>query len=140
MAVLLYATPDDLTEGEWVDPLPERPKALIRRASQLVDDACELDRYATDADEYPTDPRVRTAFRDAVCQQVSQWVEAKINPLAGATGQAPQIASQSTEGDSVTYASLPTVADIARQVDTLCSASLSILRAAGLASRTPRML
>ncbi|SLG40346.1 Uncharacterised protein [Mycobacteroides abscessus subsp. abscessus] len=139
MSMLIYATDADLLDG-WLTVLPDDAAALLRRASLLVDEAVRMDCYDTDAADAPTDPRVAAAFRDATCQQVVEWVAAGLDPDAGAVGQAPQVVSQSTEGDSVTYAPRPTPAEIAAATDYLCRASLLILRAAGLGSRVPRVL
>lgn len=140
MDLLSYATPDDLLSGEWLEAVPDNARALIRRASLLVDHATRFDRFDTDADERPVDAKIAAAFRDATCQQVAEWVTAGIDPNAGPTGQTPQVESQTTEGHSVKYSNLATLQDIAAATEHLCRASVLILRRRGLASLVPGML
>lgn len=139
MAVTVYANPTDLYG--WLGEIPADAEMQIRQASLLVAKETRFDHYPTDPDTgAPVEQRHIDAFRDATCQQVASWKAAKINPLAGPTGQAPQVASQSVDGGSISYTGLPSTQDITRATEELCQASRLILQLNGLGSRTPGLL
>ena len=137
MGILIFATPADLVSGDWLDDVPAKAGRLIRSASVLVTAATRLDRYDTDGAGLPSSPSVAGTFRDAVCQQVTEWVGAGIDPLKGGFGQAPRVASQSVTGGSVGYTGHASVEQIAKAATSLSDSALQILRNEGLASRVP---
>lgn len=107
----LYATESDLTD--WLAPtsLPADAAGLLRSASGLVRTETKTAQYATDADGYPTDTALRTAFREAVCAQAKFWSDHKINPSLGAAGVAPLAASKSIGGASIQYSTYVSTAE-----------------------------
>lgn len=140
MAVIVYATPADLVPG-WLPVEPPNALSLIRAASILARDETALARY--DADErtgLPTAPKIIAAFQDAVCQQVSAWAAAKVDPDAGIAGQEKEVASESVPGGSVTYRQTVTPEQRAALLENLCPLSRKILRSAGLMSKIPTVL
>lgn len=107
----LYATESDLTA--WLAPtsLPADAAGLLRSASGLVRTETKTAQYVTDADGYPTDTVLRTAFREAVCAQAKFWADHKINPSLGAAGVAPLAASKSIGGASIQYSTYVSTAE-----------------------------
>lgn len=107
----LYATTADLTAWLSPAPLPADAAGLLRSASGLVRSETKTAVYATDADGYPTDTALRTAFREAVCAQAKFWADHKINPSLGAAGVAPLAASKSIGGASIQYSTYVSTAE-----------------------------
>lgn len=138
MGILIFATAADLVAGDWLDDLPLNAGRLIRSASVLVSTATRLDVYDVTDDGLPSAPGTAAAFRDAVCQQVTEWAGAGIDPLKGGFGQAPKVSSQSVDGGSVGYTGYATVEQIAKAATSLSESARQILRNAGLASGIPR--
>lgn len=69
-----YATTADL--AAWPGAvLSSTSRGALAEASRAIDAALIGARYDTDPDGYPSDPRIRKAFRDAVCAQVAYWDE-----------------------------------------------------------------
>lgn len=139
MSIAVFATGQDLVAGDWLPEAPANAGSLIRSASVLVTDATRLDVFEVTGG-LPADPQIAEAFRDAVCQQVVVWSSSGIDPAKGEFGQAPQVASESVPGGSVTYTGLPKAEDRIKAAAELCAASKLILRNAGLRSGTPRLL
>lgn len=138
--MLAYAEPGDLVPV-WLDDEPKGAFRLIRAASALVREATLLARYDADpVTELPTSSRVAAAFRDATCSQVAMWANAKIDPDAGAAGQAPIVASQTVPGGSVTYATGQSQQQAAAAATKLHPGAWTILRNAGLLSAQPSLL
>lgn len=135
MDIPIYAEPADLVP--WLGSIPDDAHMQLLQASLLVNKETRFDRYEADANRLPTAVTVRNAFRDATCQQVAFWKAAKINPLGGNLGQAPQVSSQSVDGGSVSYTNLPTAEDIKKATGELCEPARTILKLNGLGSRTP---
>lgn len=76
MSARVYATASQLED--WLDgvvDMPERPDALLTRASRRVDLALTGAWYPVDDNGMPTTTAVVEALRDAVCAQVAWWVE-----------------------------------------------------------------
>lgn len=67
-----FATTGDLATWLQAAPPDDAPR-MLRRAAELVADACTSG-YYVDTDERPTDEPVRVALRDATCAQVEQWI------------------------------------------------------------------
>lgn len=128
-----YATPDDLG-NDWLDDVPGNAERLIRAASVMVEYATRMANYSVDDDGYPTASNIQNAFRDAVCQQVSAWHHANIDPSAGAAGQALYIENQTVDGGSVTYGGRVSVEERSKAITELDKTALMILRNAGLLS------
>jgi hypothetical protein len=103
---LAYATSADLLARLQGDDdaatLPANAGRLLRAASAVVRRYTRAAWYATDADGYPTDERVRAAFRDATTIHAAALAAAGIDPDAPAGGRV--IASKSNGPASVTYA------------------------------------
>lgn len=127
----IYAEATDVAESWGIDPEKVTSQALVI-ASVMVEQFTRLDRYEVDSEGYPTEPEVRDAFRQATACQVAFWVDAGLNPVAGAAGQTPQITSQSVPGGSVSYASPLTAEQRGQAVATLCETATLLLRGAGL--------
>ncbi|GAB3166911.1 hypothetical protein GCM10027059_26580 [Myceligenerans halotolerans] len=103
--VLVYATTSDLAASPWglTDP-PANVARLLAHASGLVRTATLTAVYDVDAERLPTDTTVAEGFRDAVCAQVSTWVEAGIDPAQAGGGNPGVVASKSLGPRSVQYA------------------------------------
>lgn len=128
----LYATPENLIDDDWLDELPKNASRLIRSASTKVEAATLMARYNVDNAGLPTDPRIAAAFKDAVCQQVTLWANASLDPDKGTAGQTPHISSQSTGGGSVSYTGTQSVQELGQQATSLDPQTMDILRLAGL--------
>ncbi|MDN5750104.1 MAG: hypothetical protein L0H64_16595 [Pseudonocardia sp.] len=82
----LYATTADY--ARWLRSAPPAGAGpALAEGSRALEATLIGARYDIDAAGYPTDPRIRRAFRDAVCAQVAYWDE--IGDPAG-TGAAEQ--------------------------------------------------
>jgi len=139
--VRLYATPEDLTA--WLDPAtpPGNAAALLRSASGLVRSETKTAVYTTDADGYPTDTALRTAFREAVCAQAKFWADHDIDPSLGAAGVAPLAASKSIGGASIQYSTYVSTAEArANAAGVLGPDAWYILADAGLLGGRVRLL
>jgi hypothetical protein len=103
-----YATKSDL--ARWLDPdspdpvEPPLASVLVRSASALVGDVIAAAVYATSPDGTPSDARLRTAVREATCEQAAAWSLHNIDPRKGATSGPKRVASKSMGGTSITYA------------------------------------
>jgi len=129
----LYADIDDLTD--WLAPaaVPADATGLLRSASGLVRSETKTAVYATDADGYPTDTALRTAFREAACAQAKFWADHTIDPSLGAAGVAPLAASKSIGGASIQYSTYVSTAEArANAAGTLSPDAWYILNDAGL--------
>lgn len=127
----LYATPTDLVP-DWLDELPGNAARLIRAASTKVEHATRMAHYAVDDDGYPTQPAVKNAMRDAVCQQVTAWSMSELDPNAGTAGQALYVQSQTVDGGSVTFGGHVSVEERTAAATGLGSEAMEILANAGL--------
>ena len=132
-----YASREDL--GEWVNPVSDEfeAKTLIREASSLVRKATRFDLYDVTPAGLPSDSFVIAAFRDATCAQVSEWVAADLDPVAGVAGQELQESSSSIAGGSVTLDVSGHSEARARALTELCPRALNILRNEGLGNAQP---
>lgn len=82
----VYATTADL--ARWPGAvLFEGAGGVLAEASRALDGTLLGACYATDADGYPTEQRIRAAFRDAVCAQVAYWREIGDDTGSGAAEQ-----------------------------------------------------
>lgn len=143
----IYAQPDDLsndgwldsiTQDSWQDGIPKKATAYLRDASQLVEKYTAFHWYDTDEQGYPTQPHVKDAFKNAVCKQVTVWVNAGLDPTKGEGGQTPQISNQSVPGGSVTYTGTKTVKELGESLTTLDPSVALILDNAHIGSRRLR--
>lgn len=126
-----YATPADLVP-DWLDEEPAGAARHIRAATLLVDYHTRLAEYPVDRDGNPTEQAHIDALRDAVCQQVTVWNGAGVDPDKGAGGQTPAISSQSSGGGSVSYNGTQSTQELGLIATTLCEQSWLILHRAGL--------
>lgn len=139
--MLVYATTTDLQAEPWnLSPVPSNAGGLIRSASLLVLAATRSAVYRTDADGYPLDDDVRTAFREATCSQVTTWNALGIDPAAGSAGAATATgrvtASKQLGPASVSYVGVEgAVAARTRYATELTQEAAGILAAAGLDTR-----
>lgn len=142
---VIYATKEQL--ADWMDPdadppaIPPLATVLLRSASALVRSAASGAVYTVGADGFATDARVRTALREATCEQAQAWSIHGIDPRKGAAaGQdAKVVGAKSAMGLSVTYvADAAAAADLAalRAGDTLVGSAWRILEQAGLVTNT----
>ena len=100
--MLIFATDADVEK--WMgEPLDGRSvDALLRRASSLVQRAVRSARFAVTPAGMPQDPDIEEALRDAVCEQVTVWLENDVNPVEVASAAAP-VAASSIGDASVNY-------------------------------------
>lgn len=100
--MLIFATAADVEK--WMDePLDGRSvDSLLRRASSLVQRAVRSARFAVNPAGTPTDPDIEDALRDAVCEQVTVWMESDIDPAVVASSAAP-VAASSIGDASINY-------------------------------------
>ena len=100
--MLIFATDADVEK--WMgEPLDGRSvDALLRRASSLVQRAVRSARFAVNPAGTPTDPDIEEALRDAVCEQVTVWLENDVNPVEVASAAAP-VAASSIGDASINY-------------------------------------
>lgn len=113
----LDETVDDSTFEDW------QLERMIEVASTFVDRAVAGAYYETDGLEYPTDPVIREAFKNAVKAQVSFWADNSIDPAGGRSGVVsavsrdnPPSAGVEVSFGSVKYSekvAVSTVADVA---------------------------
>lgn len=121
-----YATPADLTAGEWVDTAPDNAVRLLRSASLRVAEACFRNPYADtpSAEDAPV-------LRDATCAQATVWITSGIDPsdvgVAEAAVKRSALLTGSVEYDTSTQAKTRTDA-----VEGLAAEAVAILTAAGL--------
>ncbi|MDQ1053176.1 hypothetical protein QE394_001104 [Arthrobacter sp. SORGH_AS 212] len=137
----VYATEAELSE--WMTPatVPANAAALLRSASGLVRSSTKMATYGTDADGYPTNTALRTAFRDATTAQAQYWADLGIDPSKGAAGVAPLAASKSIGGASINYSVYATTAEArAGAAGVLGPDAFYILEEAGLLSGSPVVL
>lgn len=138
---MLYATEADLAAWMTPDPVPANTGALLRSASNLVRSSTKLAVYATDADGYPADTALRTAFRDATTGQAKYWADLGIDPTKGAAGVAPLAASKSIGGASINYSVYAATAEArAGAAGVLGPDAFYTLESAGLLSGVVRLL
>lgn len=100
--MLIFATDADVEK--WMDePLDGRSvDSLLRRASSLVQRAVRSARFAVTPAGMPEDPDIEDALRDAVCEQVTVWLENDVNPVEVASAAAP-VAASSIGDASINY-------------------------------------
>jgi len=144
--VILYATLQDLVA--WNPQLgPANGTSLIRQASVMVRDATRTAVYSVDLDGHPIDPKIKTAFTEAVCAQVEMWDAAGIDPASAGVGvTAPALVATSRtlngRSESKSYADLSTSVTVqqarAAATQQLCLQAWQILSQAGLTSGQPR--
>ena len=130
--MLIFATDADVEK--WMgEPLDGRSvDVLLRRASSLVQRAVRSARFAVTPAGMPTDPDIEDALRDAVCEQVTVWLENDVNPVEVASAAAP-VAASSIGDASINYgdSSASNAAKDAVSAE-LHPAALDILANAGL--------
>ena len=130
--MLIFATDADVEK--WMgEPLDGRSvDALLRRASSLVQRAVRSARFAVTPAGMPSDPDIEEALRDAVCEQVTVWLENDVNPVEVASAAAP-VAASSIGDASINYGD-SSASNAAKDSisTTLHPAALDILANAGL--------
>ncbi|MDK8469826.1 hypothetical protein [Corynebacterium accolens] len=135
--MLIFAQPDDVVTwaGYTFDKEVNMPP-LIRRASSMVQHAVRSARFEVTPAGMPEDPEVMDALRDAVCEQVTVWVENDITPTSiQAAGES--ITSSSIGDASVSYSSVDAAKVKDHAANQLCDASMEILSNAGLVGGWP---
>lgn len=121
-----YATPSDLTAGDWVGVVPDNAARLLRSASLRVAQACQRNPY-TDA---PAGAEA-AALRDATCAQAATWVTSGIDPAdLGVTDAA--VKSTSILDAKVDYDTTAQAKARADAVAGLTAEAVDILTVAGL--------
>lgn len=129
----IYATAADLET--WTGrAAPSNADILLREASGMVADAIAADIYEVTATGLPLDPTLRTALKEATCQQAGFWSRHSIDPTAGRAGLDAVVTASSIDGASVSTNAGELAAQKAASVDGLTEAALRILRRAGLAT------
>lgn len=130
-----YATPEELTAWLEPEPAPANAAGLLRSASSLIRSETKRATYATDADGYPTDTKLRTSFREATMAQAAYWSASQIDPALGAAGVKPLAASKSIGGASIAYSVYAATAEArANSAGALGPDAFYILEDAGLLS------
>lgn len=135
--MLVFAKPDDVvTWAGYAFDKDVNLQPLIRRASSMVQRAVRSARFEVTPAGMPEDPEVMDALRDAVCEQVTVWVENDISPtaIASATGA---VTSSSIGDASVSYSSVDAAQVKDQAANELCDAALDILSNAGLVGGWP---
>ncbi|WP_408934444.1 hypothetical protein [Corynebacterium marquesiae] len=135
--MLVFAKPDDVvTWAGYAFDKDVNLQPLIRRASSMVQRAVRSARFEVTPAGMPEDPDVMDALRDAVCEQVTVWVENDISPtaIASATGA---VTSSSIGDASVSYSSVDAAQVKDQAANELCDAALDILANAGLVGGWP---
>lgn len=135
--MLVFAQPDDVvTWAGYAFDKDVNLQPLIRRASSMVQRAVRSARFEVTPAGMPEDPEVMDALRDAVCEQVTVWVENDISPtaIASATGA---VTSSSIGDASVSYSSVDAAQIKDQAANELCDAALDILANAGLIGGWP---
>lgn len=135
--MLVFAKPDDVvTWAGYAFDKDVNLQPLIRRASSMVQRAVRSARFEVTPAGMPEDPDVMDALRDAVCEQVTVWVENDISPtaIASATGA---VTSSSIGDASVSYSSVDAAQIKDQAANELCDAALDILANAGLIGGWP---
>lgn len=135
--MLVFAQPDDVvTWAGYTFDEDVNLQPLIRRASSMVQRAVRSARFEVTPAGMPEDPDVMDALRDAVCEQVTVWVENDISPtaIASATGA---VTSSSIGDASVSYSSVDAAQVKDQAANELCDAALDILANAGLIGGWP---
>lgn len=134
MSVFTYATVDELEAWIQAD-VPDNADLLIRSASQFVGRAIRGAKYDVDVDGKASDATNLEALSDATCAQVSFWISAGIDPLAGDVQTTQLPTSSAILSGSVSYdtsqAGAITRARMAGAQE-LCPDALSILDDIGL--------
>ncbi|HAT1159094.1 TPA: hypothetical protein NJV00_000856 [Corynebacterium striatum] len=135
--MLVFAQPDDVVKWagyEFDDAVKLEP--LIRRASSMVQRAVRSARFEVTPAGMPEDPDVMDALRDAVCEQVTVWVENDINPTAIASAVGGLTSSSIGDG-TVSYSTVEAAQVKDQAANELCDAALDILANAGLIGGWP---
>lgn len=135
----IYATREHLAEWLSPDDLPDANEATrwLRAASERVRTATRADVYSTDPAGYPDDPDEILAFRDATCAQITEWIEAGLDPFKGVAGQELLESKSSIAGGTIELDTNGSAEARARALTVLCDRGYDILRNAGLASNAP---
>ena len=117
-------------------PLPGNIGMFIYQASLMVSDYLQWCRYDQD------NPTHAQAIKEAVCMQVSTWVEADINPLSeGFTSNVHNVQSASLLGGSFTNSGAGvTGRKRTAASENLLPSPLMILREAGIHPATVRVV
>lgn len=124
----MYATAAQL--ADYLDEAPpSNARRLLRRASQMVDDALLTAIYRVDAAGMPVDAPVAAALAEACCAQVEWWGE--IGDTAG-SGAVATLA-----GARIGTVQLPGKAGTGDGIPDLAPAALAVLRRANLTGRGP---
>ena len=135
--MLVFAQPDDVVA--WAGYTFDKDvnlQPLIRRASSMVQRAVRTARFEVTQAGMPEDPDVMDALRDAVCEQVTVWVENDINPTV-IQGASSAVTSSSIGDASVSYSSVDAAQVKDQAASELCDAALDILANAGLIGGWP---
>lgn len=130
--MLVFAQPDDVVA--WAGYTFDKDvnlQPLIRRASSMVQRAVRSARFEVTPAGMPEDPDVMDALRDAVCEQVTVWVENDINPTV-IQGASSAVTSSSIGDASVSYSSVDAAQVKDQAASELCDAAVDILANAGL--------
>ena len=135
--MLVFARPDDVVSwAGYAFDKDVKLEPLIRRASSMVQRAVRSARFEVNPAGMPEDPVIVDALRDAVCEQVTVWVENDISPtvIASASGG---VTSSSIGDASVSYSSVDAAQVKDQAANELCDAALDILANAGLIGGWP---
>ena len=135
--MLVFARPDDVVA--WAGYTFDKDvnlQPLIRRASSMVQRAVRSARFEVNPAGMPEDPVIVDALRDAVCEQVTVWVENDISPteIQSAAGG---VTSSSIGDASVSYSTVEASQVKDQAANELCDAALDILANAGLIGGWP---
>lgn len=131
-----YATLEDFENYLGVTP-PANANTLLKRASNLVAYATRSALYTVDENDYPVEPKLSLAMREATCAQASAWYVNDIDPVAGRAGAQPVVTQKSLGSASVqmsTYASDAEARSDLQSGEVLVSEAFRILELAGLIS------
>lgn len=135
--MLVFAKPDDVVT--WAGYALEKDvklEPLIRRASSMVQRAVRSARFEVTPAGMPEDPEIMDALRDAVCEQVTVWVENDITP-SKVEATVSQVTSTSIGDASIGMSGAESAAAKDAVANELCGAAFDILAIAGLIGGYP---
>lgn len=126
MALVPYATPEQL--ADWLDVddegSPDNAAGLLRSATVLVAEACNLSPYIGAAGDSP--------LADATCAQVASWIALGVDPNKSGLDLPGPVKQSDILGAKVVRDTTALSALMSEVADGLCGEAEAILRQAGL--------
>jgi hypothetical protein len=136
----IYATASDLADYSPSLVQPDDVDGYLRAAGRLVGWATRVAVYPVTVAGVPTDTGLAGVMRDAVCEQVTAWTRAGVDPVVGdLTGADDRVTSRTTTAGPRTVTEQYEKGSPAAvvPVDGLTPAAWSILAMGGLTGANP---